>query len=370
MSLKDIFCQDKAIAVLQEAHHAGKEAHAYIFAGPDGVGKLRTAREWAKMLLCRQPLEADGFADSCGSCRSCQMLEADSHPDFNMVYKELLEFTKDNKDRKTPVDLAIDVIREFLVAKVSARPSLSSRRVFIVSEAEKLNASSQNALLKVLEEPPTYCSILLVCTQLENLLPTTRSRCQIVRFAPVGEDRIIGKLNEMGIKDQQAKYLARLSQGSIGQACQWGRLELNGADIYEAKRQITKGLSDYKYADSLQMAENFLQTGKKIASVWADLDRQTSKSDINRRALKTLIMMLIAALHDAMISRLKPKAELVNFDQKDCIDRMAGRLGVEPTAAKIAVCCEAMVKLDSNVNEKLICEQLLLNIANSDIITP
>jgi DNA polymerase III delta' subunit len=370
MPLKNVFCQEKAVASLEQAYDSGKVAHAYIFAGPDGVGKFTTAREFAKLLLCKNPVKIGDFTDSCGVCESCRAFDAGSHPDFEHVYKELLEFTKDNKDRKNPVDLAIDVIREFLVEKVSARPSLSSRRVFIVSEAEKLNAGSQNALLKVLEEPPTYCSIFLLCTQLENLLPTTKSRCQVVRFAPVGEDRIIEKLNEMGIKDQQAKYLARLSQGSIGQACQWGRLELNGADVYEAKKQITKGLSDYKYADSLRLAENFLQMGKKIASVWADLDQQTSKSDINRRALKTLIMMVIAVLHDAMISRLKPKAELVNFDQKDCIDLTAGRLGVEPTAAKIAVCYEAMVKLDSNVNEKLIYEQLLLNIANSDIIAP
>ncbi len=118
MSLKEVFCQDRAIDVLQRAFASDKWAHAYIFAGPEGVGKFKTASEWAKLLLCAEPVIEDGFADSCGLCPSCRLFDAGSNPDFNHVYKELLEFTRDNKDKKTPVDLPIDVIREFLVAKV------------------------------------------------------------------------------------------------------------------------------------------------------------------------------------------------------------------------------------------------------------
>src|SRR4030042_324004 len=134
MSLKEIFCQDKAISILQRGFAADKMPHAYIFAGAEGVGKFKTAREGAKLLLCKNPVTEDGFADSCGVCQSCLSFEAGSHPDFNHIYKELLEFTKDNKDKKTPVDLAIDVIREFLIDKVSTRPTLSHRKVYVVTE--------------------------------------------------------------------------------------------------------------------------------------------------------------------------------------------------------------------------------------------
>ena len=202
MSLKEIFCQDKAISILQRALAAGKTAHAYIFAGTEGVGKFKTASEWAKLLLCKNPVtektKETEFADSCGSCESCRVFEAGSHPDFNNVYKELREFTENGKNKAPPVDLPIDVIREFLIDKVSARPTLSERKVFVVSEAERLNKHSQNALLKVLEEPPEYCCIILLCTRLEKLLPTTKSRCQIIRFVPVAEDRIIEKLKAAG----------------------------------------------------------------------------------------------------------------------------------------------------------------------------
>jgi DNA polymerase-3 subunit delta' len=111
MSLQDVFCQDRAIGILQRGLAAGKSAHAYIFAGPEGVGKYRTAREWARLLLCKSPKSGPGgsgpFADSCGSCESCVLLCADSHADYAHVYKELLEFTENGKDRKTPLDMPI-----------------------------------------------------------------------------------------------------------------------------------------------------------------------------------------------------------------------------------------------------------------------
>src|SRR4030042_4171761 len=100
MALKDVFCQDGAVWLLQRAFAAGRVPHAYIFAGPEGVGKFKTAAEWAGLLLCRNPVVEKGrprtrrvadWAESCGSCESCRALAADAHPDFNTVYKELIE---------------------------------------------------------------------------------------------------------------------------------------------------------------------------------------------------------------------------------------------------------------------------------------
>ena len=366
MSLKDVFCQDRAIDTLQRAFASDKWAHAYIFAGPEGVGKFKTAREWAKLLLCAEPVVEEGFADSCGSCQSCRLFEAGSHPDFNHVYKELLEFTKDNKDKKTPVDLAIDVIREFLIAKVSSRPTLSSRKVFVVSEAERLNASSQNCLLKVLEEPPDYCSIVLLCTRLEKLLPTTRSRCQTVRFGPVDESRTVEKLQCMGLQSEQSLYFTRLAQGSLGVAARWAQLELAGAGLYEIKKRLLVSLARYGYSETLDLAQQFLADSKQIADKWADLDEATSKTDVNRRAMGTVIAMIIAALHDAMRLHAAPAKDPVNFDQKELIRGLAGRYDAQSAAEKIAECYRMLGWIESSVNEKLIFEQLLLNLADMD----
>jgi DNA polymerase-3 subunit delta' len=362
MSLKNIFCQDKAIAILQKALAAGKVPHAYIFAGPEGVGKFTAACEWARLLLCENSTIENDFADSCGLCRSCQLFEAGSHPDFNHVYKELLEFTRDNKGRKMPVDLPIDVIREFLIEKVSTRPTLSKRKVFVVSEAERLNASSQNALLKSLEEPPEYCCIIMLCTRMEKLLPTTKSRCQIIRFA---QDRIIEKLREMGAEEKSARYFARLSQGSLGRACRWAKLEIADANLYQTKKQLLNSLEKYEYAGALDLAQWLFGESKKIATFWADLDETTSRTDINRRAQTTIVQIIISALYDAMQLSVTPAKGLINFDQKGQIQKLAGRFSPEQAAEKIADCYKTLHWIESSVNEKLIFEQLLLNLAAS-----
>jgi DNA polymerase-3 subunit delta' len=342
--------------------------HAYIFAGAEGIGKFKTACEWAKLLLCKNPLTENGFSDSCSSCQSCQKFDASSHPDFNHIYKELLKFTEDNKDKKTPVDLPKDVIREFLIDKVSARPNLSQRKVFIISEAERLNAFSQNALLKALEEPPAYCCIILLCTRMEKLLPTTKSRCQIIRFGPIDEDRIIDKLKETGLNEKKSKYFARLAQGSLGQACRWAQLELADATLYQTKKELLDSLSTYEYADSLDLAQWLLQESKSIAATWANIQKTTSKTDINRRAAKTLVQIIISALHDAMKLNIESPQKIINFDQKEQIKKIAKRFNSEQTIEKINEAYKTIRWIDSSVNEKLIFEQLLLNLATSDII--
>jgi DNA polymerase-3 subunit delta' len=369
MSIKEIFCQDKVIDILQRAFASGKWAHAYIFAGPEGVGKFKTASQWAKLLLCETPVTKKGFADSCGSCKSCELFEAGSHPDFNHIYKELLEFTKTGKGRATPVDLPINVIREFLVEKVTNRPTHSQRKVFIISEAERLNNSSQNCLLKVLEEPPKYCSIILLCSQLEKLLPTTKSRAQILRFGTINQERIVEQLQQAGIAIKQARYFARLAQGSLGTAFKWAKLEQAEAKLYETKQELISFLADYKINDALRLAEISINKSKKLATIWAQTDKSISKKDINRRAAKTIIKIFISGLYDAMNLNAGSKKEPVNFDQKEKIKKLAGKFDAEYAAQKISDCYQALTWIESSVNERLIFEHLLLNLAESDRIS-
>jgi len=368
MSFKEIFCQDRAIDILQRAFASGRWAHAYIFAGPEGIGKFKAAREWARLLLCKKPVIENGIADGCGSCQSCRLLEADSNPDFAHIYKELREFTEEGKGKAAPIDLPIDVIREFLIAKVPTRPTISQRKVFVVSEAERLNKSSQNCLLKVLEEPPEYCCIVLLCTRLEKLLPTTKSRCQTIRFGPIDESMIIEILKEKGLKQEPARYFARLAQGSVGEACQWAELEFGDANLYNTKKELINSLVSYELADALNLAQELLAKSKKIAAEWTNLDTATSRTDINRRAMKFIVRIIISALHDAMNLNVTRAKEPVNFDQKGQIEKLAARFGAELAAEKISDCYRVLRWIESNVNEKLIFEQLLLSLADSDTI--
>ncbi len=372
MALTEIFCQDRAIGILQRGRAADRSAHAYIFAGLDGVGKYKTAREWARLLLCQNPRLAKGksksFADSCGSCDSCNLLEADAHPDYVHVYKELLEYTEDNQDKKTPTELSIDVIREFVIGQVSSRPALSQRKVFVVSEAEKLNVNSQNALLKVLEEPPGYCTIILLCTRLEKLLPTIKSRCQIIRFGPIAEDRMIAHLREMGRAPEESVFLARLAQGSLGLACQWARLDLDDAGLFAMKREVLASWARCRLSDTPELIDKLQEKTKQLAASWAAFDKTTSKSDLTRRAQKTLVQILICALHDVTILHLAADRPLVNADQADPITELARRFEAEQAIAGVTEGYEMLRWIEANVSERLIFERFLLRLARVAIM--
>jgi len=368
MSLKDVYCQQRAINILQKQYIADKLTHSYIFAGPRGVGKYKTALEFAKLLLCENPRTENDFADSCGRCHSCKMVEAESHPDFAHIYKELLPYTKNNKNKKNPIDLPIDVIREFVVERVSQRPAHSRARVFVIDEAEKLNASSQNCLLKVLEEPPEYCYLILLCTRAERLLPTTKSRCQILRFGPVDEEIIIRQLGEMGLGAEQGRYFARLAEGRLGEAINLARLQKAGADIFKDKKKIIDSMAGLSYPQTLDLAADFLEISKSLAKTWAKSTPDVSPKDIGRQASKTLIRVIIAAITDAVKLNISAEKQIVNQDQKEKIAMLGRRFSLSEGAEKIDQAYEVLRWVDASVNEKLIFEQLLLNLARSDRI--
>lgn len=373
MSLKDIFCQDRGIGALQRAYSGGRLAHAYIFAGADGVGKFTTAREWAKMLLCHDRKQEKGsdpfnFSDSCGVCESCRVFDGGGHPDFKVVYKELFQFTREGKGKTASVYMRKAVIDEFLIQKVSSRPQMGNSVVFVVREAEKLNASSQNALLKVLEEPPKHCFIILLCSRVDKLLPTTQSRCQIMRFGPVDEDFIVERLSKMGVSGTEAKYWAGFSEGSLGEAIDWAGLELKEGSCYQIKKGIVEAISKHKLSGSLDLADRMVKAAKRISEAWAAKEPDTSKSDINRRAQKGLLRMVIAAFCDAMKINAGDGVGLINSEQESQIRLLAGRFDAEAAAVKVSKAYESIRWVEASVNEKLIFDELLLNLTESDIL--
>ncbi len=372
MSLAHVFCQDKAIGSLQRAYAAGRMAHAYLFSGDDGVGKRTVARAWAKMLFCedRQTVSTDpAFVDSCGACHSCKTFDADGHPDFRPIYKELVQYTKKGKNKKTPVDMPIDVIREFLIEKAANRPTMGQFVVYVVDEAEKVNASSQNALLKVLEEPPSYCVIILLCSRLDRMLPTTLSRCQMVRFGSIEERQIVDALTAEGVSKAEATYWARFSQGSVGRALAWAKLAAEGLTAYDFKYQMLEKLSSLQLADAVDTAEWIAKNARKLAAVWIKQNANVSTTDITRRIQKGVVQMVVSALSDAMKLGIGQLDQLINNDQKRCIQAVSERFDAESTARHIEMCYQIHRWADSSVNEKLIFEQLLLNLSNSDILS-
>ena len=372
MSLKYVHSQERVIESLQRAFCAGKMPHAYIFAGPDGVGKRTLAQQWAKMLLCKNRKKIKGkseFFDSCGMCQSCTVFDGGGHPDFNYIYKELVKFTKDGKDRTTPVDMPINVIREFLIDRAANRPQMSEYVVHVVDEAEKLNRSSQNALLKVLEEPAPFCVIILLCSRLDMMLPTTMSRCQTLHFGTVEEKYIIDKLQKMGVEKNEAAYWARFSNGSIGTASAWAGLDITEGDsCYKLKRKLLNRIAEFELKDALDFAEWILAECKRLSDAWAKQHPQLSKTDVKRRVQKGLLQMIISVFSDAMHLKTASQTPPVNIDQPGPVKSICERFEAETLAERVDKAYETCRWVDANVNEKLIFEQLLLNYGSCGIM--
>jgi DNA polymerase-3 subunit delta' len=374
MSISEIFCQKRAITKLQRALAAEKVAHAYIFAGPEGVGKLKTAGEWAKLLLCSDRLhQADdygqSFFESCGQCASCRAFEKQIHPDFNLVYKELLQYTIDGKRKKNPLQFPINVVREFLIDKIAVKPQLSQFTVYVVCEAERLNNSAQNAMLKVVEEPPSYCFLILLCTRPERLLPTILSRCQRITFGPIPEKKIADQLEKLGIKPTEAAFWSRFAEGSLGNAIRWSELNTAGADCYQIKKEMVRRLAKLKLCEVVDTAAALIKTRESISEAWSELERDISKAYVRTRAQKGLIQVAAAVFTDVMKLNTTADATLINSDQREEIGTLAKRFDADQAAERLEQVYKIDRWIEGNVNEKLIFEQLLLNVANSDRIS-
>ena len=216
-TFKDILGQAHAVETITRAYESGRLPHGIIFAGPVGVGKATTARALATLFLCEKP---EGLAP-CGACASCDLMSAEpepTHPDYHAVYRQLIRL---EKEKSKAIDLSVDVIRDYLVEPANLKPAMNIGKVFIVEEAELMNAAAQNAMLKTLEEPAGRTLIVLLTDQPHALLPTIRSRCQLVRFAPLETRLVQRELEQRGIDKGAAAAAASLSEGSLGLALRW-----------------------------------------------------------------------------------------------------------------------------------------------------
>ena len=214
--LADIFGQEQAIHWLRQSYLADRLSHALLFAGPEGVGKATTAAALGRLFLCEQP-RGDR---SCGTCDSCRVFDAGNHPDFHVITRELIRY-HDKTGKSKGIELSIQVLRPELIEPAGRKPAMGTGKVFVIEQAQAMNAQAQNALLKTLEEPLGRTLIVLLTDQPGALLATIRSRCQMVRFAALGTDLVERELVQRGVEQDAARDAARVSRGSLGTAMKW-----------------------------------------------------------------------------------------------------------------------------------------------------
>src|SRR5687768_8580176 len=212
VTFADILGQDSTIAWLSQTYAEDRLPHGLIFAGPTGVGKATTARALAGVFLCDNP-KAGPRPTPCGKCQSCILMASDNHPDSHVIYKELIRLTKPDSVAK---DLAVDVMRDYLLVPASRKPSMNRGKVFVVEQSDLMNDQAQNACLKTLEEPEGRTLIILLTNQPNCLLPTIRSRCQLLTFGCLSEPLVRKELEKRGLNKIDAADAATLTEGSLG----------------------------------------------------------------------------------------------------------------------------------------------------------
>jgi DNA polymerase-3 subunit delta' len=224
MPFAEIVGQDRAIASLRAALRRDALHHAYLFGGPEGVGKGTAARLLAQAANCTGPGTADGALadDPCGACGPCRKIAKGVHPDVLFLAEERVMAkagTWEPRGGKSPSkDIVVDQVRDVALRRLALRRFEGRRRFVVVDPADAMNPQAQNALLKTLEEPPPGTTLVLVASNPDALLPTIRSRCLRVTFAPVPAGLVAERLEAAGRSPEAARFAAALSGGSLGRA--------------------------------------------------------------------------------------------------------------------------------------------------------
>lgn len=191
-------------SILQRAARENLVSHSYLFSGPDGIGKKLVANEFAKLVNCNSQSSEDS---AICQCNSCAKIDKGIHPDIIYVQFEGVKSIK------------VEQIREGVEDKLFLKSFEGKYKVVIVDEADRMSNGAQNAFLKTLEEPPANTVIVLITSNPDALLPTIRSRCQLVRFNPLPEELIIDELNKRDeLSSEEAMICSKLSRGSLGKA--------------------------------------------------------------------------------------------------------------------------------------------------------
>jgi DNA polymerase-3 subunit delta' len=195
-----IIGHQQIISQLRHAVGEDRIAGAYLFAGMPNVGKETVAFYFAKSINC-----LDLVHRPCDNCLACHKINTGNHPDFQVV-------------RPEGKQIKIDQIRQ-LQRQVVFRPIEGRRKLYIITEANRMNLEAANCLLKTLEEPPAGSVLVLLTSHLDALLPTIRSRCQIISFQPLPIPELVEVLTDrFSLSDDHASSIATLSQGAIGKA--------------------------------------------------------------------------------------------------------------------------------------------------------
>ena len=331
--------------ILRRMLTTGRVPGALMFAGEAGVGKKLFALEMAKMLNCRSP---EGV-EACDRCSSCVRISQSKFPEYSE--------DKDNREKLIWSDhpdvalarpfnrlLRIGPMRE-IEREANFRPFESKARIFIVEEADKLNPQSSNALLKTLEEPPQTSHLILITSRPASLLPTIRSRCQMIRFSPLVPAEIEAHLlNSKQFSPTDARLLSRVARGSIGRALS------TDLETYRPQREAM-----------LEVLTALALTGDRARLLRASEEMNDAK---RKDEYEPRLDLLVTLIHDVWTLSLgAPDEQLVNEDLRPELSKIVSRVESRRAAHWLTQIETHRRGLEVNINRKVSTDALFLSMA-------
>lgn len=320
----DLLGQEWAVDMLRQ--HAARDAarHAYLFAGSPGLGRRTLALHFAQALNCTQPVEP---GEPCGECRDCKQIEAMMHPDLTVVQAE-------NEGGTLKVD-QIRAARRTLVLK----PYQSKYRVAIFLRFQEANDSAANALLKTLEEAPSYAVLVLTADSPEELLPTIVSRCEILRLRPLPIERVETFLKKHGANEADARLISHISGGRPGYALRLLR-NPEALSFRDEKLEELQTLLPASRVDKFAYAERLAK---------------------DKGTMRNVLLLWLSYWRDALLRAGGASTPIANVDKAADIDSLVERVSLFKVRQVVTDLEQALAGLDANVNPRLLAEVLLLD---------
>ena len=333
-------------ALFERSMRNNRLSHAYVLAGPDGIGKRTFARLLAQSLFCQQTTAQE--LEACGTCRNCRSFESGNWPDY-------FEIGLPDGKTEIPLELILGAAdkrgREGLCFELSSAPLASNRRIAVIDDAQRMNLDGGNALLKTLEEPPANALILLISESPEALLPTIRSRCQLIRFFPLVQEDLEQLLLEKGMaaNADEARAAALLAEGSMTQAEQ-----LLNAELRDLRELVGREFAAFEAMKPQEVSKQIADRIEKISASTED-QRQNTR-------------WLLSFLADAVRLKLR---RITGGDLTDpLLQRMGLRCASDLLAMLIDRILQATLHVDANSPVRLVLEALFDDLARSMRLGP
>ncbi|MGB5946969.1 DNA polymerase III subunit delta' [Paenisporosarcina sp.] len=324
-NLKDVSkLQPVVMKQLQTVYQKNRVAHAYLFEGAKGTGKVAVMRSFVKLLLCEQPTQNV----SCETCRGCRRFESGNHPNF-------IQIEPDGQDIKK--DQMLQLIFEMNKTALEA-----GRKIYVLYRADRLNASAANTLLKFLEEPEGLVTAILLTEKAHAILPTIRSRSQIITFPSIPYEERVKVMIDEGLTASMAATVSMVTN-DLDESLLLAKDE-QFAQVRKTVLKLVEAVETNVHEAMLTVHEDWLPLLKEKEETEQALD------------------LLLFAYRDLVAVKANSNATYTYPDFLPFYQQRALHISFEHLSNKIEAILKAKQQLHRNMNRTLLMEQLMLNL--------